>query len=93
MASQVLPVQVKKVSKDQSEIAPDLVAIEEPLEIRIGFGPMSERQQKSLSVTMRTPGHDFELASGFLFTEGIVRHFLNIVKMLEGKRTRKTLSV
>jgi FdhD protein len=42
----------------------DLVAIEEPLEIRVGF--------RSLSVTMRTPGHDLELAAGFLLFECIV---------------------
>jgi FdhD protein len=54
---------------------PDLVAVEEPLEIRIGYGLPSERQQKSLSVTMRTPGHDFELALGFLFTEGIINSY------------------
>ena len=43
----------------------DYVAAEEPLEIRVG--------QDALSVTMRTPGHDIELAAGFLFTEGIVQ--------------------
>jgi FdhD protein len=42
----------------------DYLAAEEPLEIRIGNEP--------LSVTMRTPGHDLELAAGFLFTEGLV---------------------
>lgn len=56
----------------------DLVAVEEPLEIRLGFGPTDQREQRSLAVTMRTPGHDFELAAGFLFTEGIVHSFSQI---------------
>jgi FdhD protein len=76
--TQVRSVQIKKLSKNDESHAPDLVAIEEPLEIRIGFGLLDNRQQKNLSITMRTPGHDFELAAGFLFTEGIIQNFYHI---------------
>ena len=50
----------------------DSIAIESPLEIRIVFGPASGRKDRSLSITMRTPGDDYELAAGFLLSEGII---------------------
>lgn len=52
----------------------DLLAVEEPLEIRLGFGSKENREQQKIAVTMRTPGNDFELALGFLFTEGIIKN-------------------
>jgi FdhD protein len=59
----------------------DLLAVEEPMEIRIGYGLVDNRSQKNISVTMRTPGHDFELALGFLVTEGIIKSADEIYKI------------
>lgn len=74
--------EIKKFNQKGITITPDLVVIEEPLEIRLGFGSAEDRQQKSISVTMRTPtGHDFELALGFLFTEGIITSFDDILSI------------
>jgi FdhD protein len=52
---------------------PDELAEEEPLEIRV--------RGRAVSVTMRTPGHDEELAAGFLLSEGIVRRAEDIVRI------------
>src|SRR5437667_6202683 len=51
----------------------DLLTVEEPFEIRIA--------NRSLAVIMRTPGNDAELALGFLFTEGIIQSFQDVVKI------------
>ncbi len=55
---------VLHVSEDGSRRRQDALAAEEPLELRVGG--------KALAVTMRTPGHDVELAHGFLLTEGVI---------------------
>ena len=64
---------VAKVEEDLSQNEMDMLAIEEPLEIRLGYELENGlRERKTISITMRTPGHDFELAFGFLYTEGII---------------------
>ena len=63
---------IQQVGTDSKESREDLVAIEEPLEIRLSFIRQSKRVMQQVSITMRTPGNDTELAAGFLFTEGIL---------------------
>jgi FdhD protein len=66
-------VPIQKKGGPVVESCSDRVAVEEPLEIRLAYGPAGQRTQRSVSVTMRTPGDDAELAVGFLLSEGIVR--------------------
>src|ERR1700722_3378728 len=63
---------VNRFIGDQAHTTTDTLAVEEPLELQPAYGAIGSRQVKSISVTMRTPGHDFELVAGFLLTEGIV---------------------
>jgi FdhD protein len=56
---------IRRKRDGELEYLPDDLTIEEPLELRIG--------RKTLAITMRTPGHDEELAAGFLVSEAIVR--------------------
>src|SRR5215831_7541340 len=58
----------------------DWVTVEEPLEIRIGT--------ETLAVTMRTPGHDHDLAAGWLVTEGIVSRPQELVRIEHCRETR-----
>ncbi len=62
-----------KATAAGAESLRDHVAVEEPLEIRVGYGPPENRQSRTVAITMRTPGHDAELACGFLHGEGIIR--------------------
>lgn len=77
----VKSLKIQKINQGKKSYETDLLAVEEPLEIRLGFGKKMERNQKSISVTMRTPGNDFELVLGFLFTEGILQNKNQILKI------------
>lgn len=71
---------VIKVNPQGSFAVTDMLAAEEPLEIRLEHGPAANRTIQNVSVTMRTPGNDAELATGFLFTEGIIKNSYDIAE-------------
>jgi FdhD protein len=72
IASGIASLPVQKISTDSRIATFDPVVVEEPLEIVLEYGPAGQRIEQTVSVTMRTPGQDLELALGFLFTEGIL---------------------
>jgi FdhD protein len=78
-AVNTLPV-VKIIAHDRADTY-DLLAAEEPLEIRVEFGKQGQREVRNIAVTMRTPGNDAELARGFLFTEGVVKNTSDIASI------------
>ncbi|MCL8537771.1 formate dehydrogenase accessory sulfurtransferase FdhD [Chryseobacterium gallinarum] len=85
-------------AKDHDSYAcTDDISIEEPLEIRISYGCKEQKESKNISVTMRTPGNDTELAIGFLFTEGIISGYHQIQKaehpVAECSRNRENIMV
>jgi FdhD protein len=67
-----LAVDISRVKGTQSQLVSDDVAVEEPLEIQLCSETVADSAAKSISITMRTPGDDADLALGFLFTEGII---------------------
>lgn len=75
--------EIQRVSEaDFSAIEIDTLAVEEPLEIRLGFKENGKTKHQAISITMRTPENDFELATGFLFTEGIL-HSKNQIEAIK----------
>jgi FdhD protein len=69
----VVPVPIGRVEGCAASHADDLLAVEEALEIRLG--------NRSLTITMRTPGNDFELAAGFLHSEGMIQEISQLRSM------------
>ena len=79
MNRNILTIPVQKIEGGSSASFDDLLAVEEPLEIRLGG--------KTISITMRTPGNDRELAAGFLFTEGVLDGSNQIQTIQESKNS------
>ena len=72
---------VIKFNKNKFEKIDDLISIEEPLEISVKYKDQNKWVANSLSITMRTPGHDEDLVRGFLFNEQIIQSISEIDKI------------
>ncbi|MEM7538670.1 MAG: formate dehydrogenase accessory sulfurtransferase FdhD [Chloroflexota bacterium] len=71
----------KQTTKNSTRRKTDFLATEEPLEIQLSAGREPYIEQKSIAITMRTPGNDYELAAGFLYNEGVVAQKRDIVQI------------
>ena len=72
---------VTKLRKNKTEEVKDHVSVEEPLEMNLRFKQNSNWLTKNLSITMRTPGNDEDLVTGFLFNERIIEDVNQIIKI------------
>ncbi len=81
MRTPVSSIHITRVEHGASVATDDILVTEEPLEIRLGRGPEEDRKEVRLSVTMRTPGNDEELALGFLFSEGIISGLTQVLRV------------
>ena len=70
------PIKITKTKNSTSLERDDVVAVEAPLEIQVKL--WNEGKPRAISVTMRTPGDDEELALGFLFTEGLLKNYTEV---------------
>lgn len=74
-------VRISRLVDGQLRDRKDVVTVEEPLEIRVEYTRNGSRETSAVSVTMRTPGDDFELAAGFLYGEGLLHHREDVVEI------------
>ena len=81
MSGSSLAIDISKVMGDQQLSQTDRIAVEEPLEIQLCSATLGGAAAKSISITMRTPGDDAELAVGFLYTESIIHNPSQIVSV------------
>ena len=72
---------ILKLKDGASQEVKDFVSVEEPLEMNLKFKSKNKWQSENLSITMRTPGNDEDLITGFLFNERIIEKVENIVKI------------
>lgn len=84
----VASTKVERIERQRREQTSDLVAVEEPLQILLEHGEEHARMETALALTMRTPGHDRDLVTGFLYAEGVVSSMNDLIGVRHCKRAK-----
>jgi len=77
----VVSTKVDRIERQRRTHTDDLVAVEEPLQIILEHGDGHARAEVPLAMTMRTPGHDRDLVTGFLYGEGVIAGIDDLVSV------------
>lgn len=77
---------VRRVTEREAHQQTDYIAVEEPLEIRLGYDGPLERTRQSISVTQ---GYNEELAADFLFNEGVPQRFDDVARIRLCRRVKR----
>jgi len=80
---------IEKFSIEGSKRSWDFIASEEALHIRIEWGTIKKRKEKTLAFLMRTPGDDFALVIGFLFSEGVINTYSDIADIVTNQNSAR----
>jgi len=83
----VVSTKVERIERERREHTSDLIAVEEPLQIILEHGDAHSREETPLAMTMRTPGHDRDLVTGFLYAEGVIADIDDLMSVRHCVRT------
>jgi FdhD protein len=72
MQPRVIDTDITRIAGGERTLERDVIVMEEPLEVRVAWVEAGSLTERNVAITMRTPGNDGELATGFLFTEGVI---------------------
>ena len=72
---------VERIERGRSTHTTDLIAVEEPLQIIVEHGAPHARREAPLAMTMRTPGNDHDLVTGFLYAQGAIGDASDLIRL------------
>lgn len=88
-SKKIKKIQIAQYRNKIHQLCEDVVVVEEPLEVRVVYGILDNRQRKQLYTTMRTPSDDIHLVLGFLFAEGIIQDRKDVIAIEQPQNAQR----